>query len=74
MCPSEKLIEQLIFMSKTLFQIPRNKKALGCFEASVLETFSNEDRNANNDGSGKLHFWLAFSFFGRVMRVLFSLP
>ena len=43
----------------------------------VTGTFSNEDRNANEDGSEKSHFRLTlnfFYFFMRFIRVLFSLP
>ena len=36
-----------------------------------LGTESNEDGNANNDSSEKLHLWLALYFFVRVIRVLF---
>ena len=40
----------------------------------AVGNISNEDGNANYDGSEKLHFWFAFYFLVGVIRVLFSLP
>ena len=40
----------------------------------LLESFNNEDGNANDEGSEKLHFWLTLYFFVRFIRVLFSSP
>ena len=37
-----------------------------------LGTLSNEDGNANDDGSEKSYFWFALYFFVRAIRVLFS--
>ena len=36
-----------------------------------MDTFSNEDGNANDDGSEKSHFWFTLLFIVQVIRVLF---
>ena len=41
------------------------------FLGLIIGAFSNEDRNANNDGSNKSHSWLTLYFFVRFTRILF---
>ena len=38
------------------------------FFAIIVDTFSNENGNANDDGSGKLHFWLTLYCFEWFIR------
>ena len=37
----------------------------------IIGTLSNEDGNANDEGSEKSHFWFTLLFIVQVIRVLF---
>ena len=52
-------------------------KVQNCFHnvfKQMLGTLSNEDGNADDDGSEKIYFCFSLYFFLRVIRVLFSSP